>query len=269
MKNIIRQQFQASPFHLVENSPWPATTSFALMSLALNFALTFHGYIASPYWIFLSLVVVTYSMGLWFRDIISEGTYLGSHTIAVKKGLNIGFILFVIAELFTFIGVFWAYAHSSLSPTIELGLQWPPMGIEAIAPTDLPLLNTILLLSSGATLTWSHHALIAKDRSGALYGLILTVVLALIFTVCQYFEYITSTFTFADGVYGTVFYAGTGLHGIHVMLGTAMLAVSAWRLYTYQLTSTHHVGYETSILYWHFVDVVWLFLFILFYWWGS
>lgn len=209
-------------------------------------------------------------MFLWFRDIIAEATYLGDHTLAVRNGINLGFILFVISEALFFIGIFWAFGHSAISPTIEIGAVWPPVGIEAINPTDLPLLNTILLLSSGATLTYSHHYLInGGNRFQVLFGLFLTILLAATFMLCQYIEYNTASFTIADGIFGSVFYLGTGFHGIHIIIGLIYLSISFWRIYSYQLTNTHHVGYATAILYWHFVDIVWLFLFVIFYWWGS
>jgi len=269
MLNIHRQNYQLHPFHLVENSPWPILTSFSILGLTMNTVLTMHGYIATSWWVILSIITVTYVMFLWFRDVISEGSYLGNHTLAVRNGINLGFILFIISETMFFLGIFWAFGHSALNPTVELGGVWPPLGIEAIGPTELPLLNTILLLSSGATLTYSHHYLINGNRWHALFGLFITILLAVLFMICQYIEYTTASFTISDGVFGSVFYLGTGFHGIHVMLGIIMLSISLWRIYNYQLTQTTNIGFETAAIYWHFVDVVWLILFILVYWWGS
>jgi len=269
MLNINRQAYQAHPYHLVENSPWPFFVSFSLFGLAMNTALTMHGYIGSSIWVILGIVCLVYSMSLWFRDVIAEGTYLGHHTLAVRNGINLGFLLFILSEALFFLGIFWSFGHSAISPTVELGAMWPPMGIEAIQATDLPLLNTILLLSSGATLTYSHHYLINGNRKQALLGLVFTLILAGSFTICQYIEYRTATFTITDGVFGSVFYMGTGFHGIHVIVGGIMLSIALWRIYSYHSTNTHHLGYHTSALYWHFVDVVWLFLFVVFYWYGS
>ena len=134
-------------------------------------------------------------MFFWFRDVISEGTYLGNHTLAVQKGLNMGVALFIVSEGLFFLAIFWAYFHSALSPTVELGAQWPPMGIEAINAFELPLLNTVILLSSGVTITYSHHSLIQGNRKGALYGGIFTVILAIVFTALQGIEYSVSSFT--------------------------------------------------------------------------
>jgi len=180
-----------------------------------------------------------------------------------------GVSLFIISEALFFLAIFWAYFHSALSPTVELGAQWPPMGIEAINAFELPLLNTVILLASGVTITYSHHSLIQGNRNGALYGALFTIVLAFIFTVFQGVEYSVSSFTLTDGAYGSCFYFGTGFHGLHVIIGTIFLAVGFWRLVAYHLTENHHLGMEGAILYWHFVDVVWLFLFLSVYYWGS
>jgi cytochrome c oxidase subunit 3 len=244
-------------------------TSLSLLALTLNGVWAFHSFSYALYFVLFSLLSLVGSMSFWFRDVISEGTYLGNHTLAVQRGLNLGVGLFILSEGLFFLAIFWAFFHSALSPTIELGAQWPPLGIEAINPFELPLLNTVLLLSSGVTVTYAHHSLIQGNRKGSLYGLLATIVLAAIFTFFQGVEYTVSSFTISDGVYGTCFYFGTGFHGIHVMVGTAFLAVGFWRLLAYHLTENHHLGLEAGILYWHFVDVVWLFLYVSVYYWGA
>jgi cytochrome c oxidase subunit 3 len=228
-----------------------------------------HGFNHAEYFLTLAFILVVSSMSFWFRDVISEATYLGNHTLAVQRGLNMGVALFIVSEALFFLAIFWAFFHSALSPTVELGAQWPPMGIEAINPFELPLLNTVILLSSGVTVTYAHHSLIQGNRKGALYGLVFTVILAIIFTALQGIEYTVSSFTISDGAFGSCFYFGTGFHGLHVMIGTAFLAVGLWRVLAYHSTENHHLGLESGILYWHFVDVVWLFLFISIYYWGS
>ena len=269
-----RSKFQFHPYHIVTPSPWPLFVSFSLLILTIGSAIYFNGY-ATPFGDSgLSLVILGFlttigSITLWFRDVITEGTFLGDHTIKVQKGLTLGMIMFILTEVCFFVSIFWALFHSSLSPSVELGGQWPPVGIESINAFELPLLNTILLLTSGATVTYSHHALISKNRTGAIVGLILTLILSTTFTYCQYVEYSNAPFTISDGVYGSTFYMSTGFHAIHVIVGTLMLAVSLGRLIQYHFTNTHHVGYESSILYWHFVDVVWLFLFVSVYWFGG
>ena len=265
----IRSNFQFHPYHLVSPSPWPLYTSLSLGTLGLTTALSIHNFYNTYILWYVSVVLVVASMSLWFRDIISEGTYLGNHTLAVQRGLNMGVGLFIVSEALFFLAIFWAFFHSALSPTIELGAKWPPMGIQSINPFELPLLNTIILLSSGVTVTYSHHSLIQGNRRGALNGLVITVVLAAIFTALQGVEYTVSSFTISDGTYTSCFYFGTGFHGLHVMIGTAFLAVGFWRLLAYHLTENHHLGLESGILYWHFVDVVWLFLYISVYYWGS
>ena len=263
-----KSNFQNHPFHLVSPSPWPLYTSISLLVLTTSTVLFMHGFKLFEYLIFISIINVIYSMGLWFRDIISEGTYLGNHTYAVQRGINIGVGLFIVSEVFFFLAIFWAFFHSSISPSVELGTQWPPMGIEGVNPFELPLLNTIILLSSGVTITYAHHSLIQGNRKGALYGTIFTILLAIVFTGLQGLEYTVSSFTISDSVYGSCFYFGTGFHGLHVIIGTAFIAVGLWRLIAYHLTDHHHLGMESAILYWHFVDVVWLFLYISVYYWG-
>lgn len=269
MTNLVRSNFQAHPFHLVSPSPWPLYTCIALLTLTTSGVLTMHGFNNASYCLMLAFISLISSMSFWFRDVISEGTYLGNHTLAVQKGLNMGVALFIVSEALFFLAIFWAFFHSALSPTVELGAQWPPMGIEAVNPFELPLLNTVILLSSGVTVTYAHHSLIQGNRKGTLYGLVYTVILAVIFTALQGVEYSVSSFTISDGAFGSCFYFGTGFHGLHVIIGTAFIGVGLWRILAYHSTENHHLGFESSILYWHFVDVVWLFLFISIYYWGS
>ncbi|AMD23035.1 cytochrome oxidase subunit 3 (mitochondrion) [Eremothecium sinecaudum] len=268
MKNLYRSQYQQYPFHMVTPSPWPIVVSMTLMSLALTLTFTMHGIIGNLYVLYTTLTTVTISMTLWFRDIITEGTYLGDHTLAVRKGINLGFLLFVVSEVLIFSALFWTYFHSTMNPDVTVGNIWPPKGIVTVTPMELPLLNTIILLTSGATITWSHHGLITGNRNASLYGLLATFWLIVIFVACQYVEFINANFTITDGVYGSVFYAGTGLHFMHMVMLIFMLGINYWRLRNYHLSSTHHVGYETTILYLHCLDIIWLFLYITFYWWG-
>jgi cytochrome c oxidase subunit 3 len=261
--------YQAHPYHLVSPSPWPIITSFTLLTLTTSGVLSMHNYEIGYIIFFSALLTVIFSMSLWFRDVISEGTYIGNHTLAVQKGINLGVALFIISEVFFFLAIFWAFFHSAISPDVEIGAEWPPKGIQAINPFELPLLNTVILLSSGVTVTYSHHSLIKGDRKGTLYGLVYTIILAIIFTALQGIEYTVSSFTISDGVFGSCFYFGTGFHGLHVIIGTIFLAVGLWRALAYHLTDNHHLGFEAGILYWHFVDVVWLFLYIFIYYWGS
>ena len=265
--NINRNLFQNFPYHLVTVSPWPILVSFSLLSLMIGAVLSMHGF--GDFTLILGFASTVLGSLLWFRDIILEATYLGCHTTQVQKGLTIGVILFIVSEIFVFLSVFWAFFHSSLSPSIEIGGVWPPQGIEALSAFGIPLLNTFLLLSSGSTVTYGHHALIKGDRKKAIIGGVLTLILAIVFTALQYVEYFNASFTITDSVFGTTFYASTGLHGFHVIIGTIFIAVGFFRIINYHLTNSHHIGYEASILYWHMVDVVWLFLFIAVYYWGG
>jgi len=211
MSNLNRSAFQGHPFHLVSPSPWPIFTCISLLTLTTSGVLTMHGFSNAGFWLACALILVMSSMFFWFRDVVSEGTYLGNHTLAVQRGLNMGVALFIVSEGLFFLAIFWAYFHSALSPTVELGAQWPPMGIEAINAFELPLLNTVLLLASGVTVTYAHHSLIQGNRNGALYGTMFTIVLALVFTAFQGVEYSVSSFTLSDGAFGSCFYFGTGL----------------------------------------------------------
>ena len=264
-----KNRFQSHPYHLVDPSPWPISMSFALLVLTVSAVLYMQGFKFGGYLLNLGVILVSTGMGLWFRDIIVESTYLGHHTEQVKRGLTIGIALFIVSELMAFLSIFWAYFHSSLSPSVEIGGTWPPLGIETLDPLAIPLLNTILLLSSGAFITFAHHALIKGNRRYAILGTLLTLIFAILFTGLQYFEYKEAGFTMSDSVFGSAFYASTGLHGLHVIVGTLFISVALIRMTNYHFSNSHHLGFEAAILYWHFVDVVWLFLFIAVYYWST
>lgn len=266
---VQRYVFQGHAFHIVDFSPWPLVTSFALLFLTTSAVASFNQLEWSGISVALGFISVVGVIVLWFRDVVGEATLGGHHTIAVQKSITLGVILFIVSELFVFVSIFWAYFHSALSPVVELGCQWPPMGIEALNAWEVPLLNTLLLLSSGASLTYAHHALISNNRSGCILGFIITLILAVAFTGYQGLEYMEASFTFSDGIYGSTFFSSTGTHGFHVIIGTLFLLVAFVRVLSYHLTNMHHVGFEAAALYWHFVDVVWLFLFVSVYWWGS
>ena len=237
MSNFNRSNFQAHPFHLVSPSPWPLYTSISLLTLTTSAVLSFHGFDYAENNLILSIISLVLSMSLWFRDIIAEGTYMGNHTLAVQRGLNIGVGLFIVSEALFFLAIFWAFFHSALSPNVELGAMWPPMGIEAIDPFELPLLNTVILLGSGFTVTYGHHFLINGKRGKALNGLLYTIVLAVIFTALQGVEYVVSSFTISDGAFGTCFYFGTGLiYGAPIILNTNNLTKYESKLSPYWVT---------------------------------
>jgi len=255
-------------FHLVDYSPWPLLTSLGNFLCALN-AVAYINQISNGIDLLFSLIFTIGTMSIWWRDVIREGTFQGHHTTKVQKGLKLGMILFIISEVMFFFAFFWAFFHSSLAPAIEIGSIWPPRELEVFNPWEVPLLNTLILLFSGASVTWAHHALLLENRGEFLKALILTIVLAVIFTMIQGYEYVEAAFRISDGIYGSTFYMATGFHGFHVIVGTIFLSVCLVRGYYFHFTRTHHVGFEAAAWYWHFVDVVWLFLFVSVYWWGN
>jgi cytochrome c oxidase subunit 3 len=257
------------PYHLVDPSPWPLTTSFGCLFFTFGTAMSFHGYTGSTLLIFTGFICIIYSMYSWLRDVVREAVYEGQHTLKVQWGLRNGMLLFILSEVMFFFSFFWAFFHSALSPTPEIGSLWPPMGIETMNAWGIPLLNTIILLTSGATITWAHHAIIYGDRKNAILSLVLTISLAIFFTFIQAFEYVEATFSISDSIYGTTFFLLTGFHGIHVIVGTIFIIVSTLRLINHHFTKQNHFGFEAAAWYWHFVDVVWLFLFVVVYWWGG
>ena len=257
------------PYHLVDPSPWPLIGAMAAFGLTVGGVMYFHRYIYGEMLLIMSLVLVILVMIVWWRDVVREATYMGCHTLIVQKGLKIGMIWFIMSEVFFFVSFFWAFFHSALVPTVEVGSIWPPVGITTMNAFEVPLLNTAILLSSGATITWRHNAMISGNRKETLLGLIVTVILGVIFTILQGMEYYEASFTIADSVYGSTFYVATGFHGLHVLIGTTFLIVSLLRIVEHQLTKHHHNGYEAAIWYWHFVDIVWCFLYVAIYWWGG
>lgn len=261
--------FQKHPFHLVDPSPWPFVASLSAFSMAIGAVLYFHTFKLGKFILTLSFLLVLIIMFVWWRDVIRESTYEGHHTGMVQKGLRFGVLFFITSEVFFFFAFFWAFFNSSLAPTIEIGSIWPPKGIYVLNPWNIPFLNTLILLFSGCTITWCHHAIVSNLRKQALLSLFLTIILAIIFTSFQVYEYKLADFRLSDGIYGSTFYMATGFHGFHVFVGTIALLSCFIRLFNFQLTKEHHFGFESSAWYWHFVDVVWLFLFVSIYWWGG
>nr|YP_009739785.1 cytochrome c oxidase subunit III [Stygobromus pizzinii]QIC54397.1 cytochrome c oxidase subunit III [Stygobromus pizzinii] len=255
------------PYHLVEKSPWPLTTSLGALLMTSGLTKWFH--LFDPSLFILGLVSTMFSSYQWWRDVVRESTLQGLHTIKVMNGLRWGMILFIVSEVLFFFSFFWAFFHSSLAATFDLGGTWPPKYISAFNPFQVPLLNTAILLASGVSVTWAHHAILEKNYKEANQGLVLTIMLGIYFTAIQAMEYNEASFSIADSVYGSTFFVATGFHGLHVIIGTTFLTVCAVRTFKAHFSQNHHFGLEASIWYWHFVDVVWLFLFVSIYWWGS
>jgi cytochrome c oxidase subunit 3 len=227
-------------FHLVDPSPWPIYVSFATLVLAFGAVYYFH---SKALWLLLvGFALVIYGAFMWWRDVIEEAEHQGHHTAVVQIGHRYGMTLFIASEVMFFVAWFWAYFNASLFPSEAIGGTWPPPDIKTFDPWDIPLINTLILLLSGTTVTWAHHAMLENDRKGLVNGLILTVFLGFIFSCFQAF---------------------------HVIVGTIFLAVCLFRSMKGHSNSEHHFGFEAAAWYWHFVDVVWLFLFAAIYIWGS
>nr|UZZ43667.1 cytochrome c oxidase subunit III [Micrasema sp. XG-2021] len=258
---------QNHPFHLVTHSPWPLTGALSTMTLLCGLLLWFYNFNLTL--TMLGILITLMTMYQWWRDISREGTYQGSHTLKVTLGLRWGMILFIVSEIFFFIAFFWAFFHSNLNPSINLGSTWPPVSIEPFNPFQIPLLNTIILLTSGITVTWAHHSILESNFSQSQISLLFTILLGIYFTMLQAYEYMEAPFTISDSIYGTSFFMATGFHGFHVMVGTTFLLICFLRHSNNHFSPNHHFGLEAAAWYWHFVDVVWLFLYVVMYWWSS
>lgn len=262
MSNYLRH-----PFHLVDESPWPLLASFRGLGLTSGLLKWFHRSNLSLLLLrLLFLILVSFQ---WWRDVTREGSLMGFHTSIVELGLRWGMILFIVSEIFFFLSFFWAFFHRRLAVNVELGNEWPPLGVLVFRPFGVPLLNTVILLSSGVSVTWAHHSLIKGNHSQAKIPLGLTIFLGIYFTILQGVEYYEASFTFADSIYGSTFFLSTGFHGLHVIIGTIFLGICFIRLNSFNFRFNHHFGFEAAAWYWHFVDVVWLFLFVIIYWWGR
>ena len=268
-------------YHLVDPSPWPfigATAAFITAIGAVRWMnVSIH---ASPWVMILGLIGILYTMFMWWRDVIKEANQ-GDHTPVVALHLRYGMIMFIVSEVMFFVAWFWAFFDASLftnetiqaSRVLATGGEWPPKGIEILDPWHLPLINTLILLTSGTTVTWAHHALLNNDRQGLKWGLVATIVLGVLFTSIQGYEYAHAAFGFnrdvAGNIYGSTFFMATGFHGFHVLIGTLFLTVCLFRAIGGAFTPKQHFGFEAAAWYWHFVDVVWLFLFSCIYIWAS
>ena len=259
-------QFQ--PYHLSNPSPWPLLSSFGAISLVVSFA-TFFSLIGAPSLLLLSSFTLALVLYQWWRDVCREGSVQGFHTARVQSGLQWGIALFILSEVMLFFSLFWGYFHFSLSTRVPVGQAWPPVGLVSFNAFELPLLNTLILLGSGVTITVAHHGLCVQEHGWVLKRLVITICLGLYFTALQGLEYSVRRFSLMDRRYGSVFFISTGTHGLHVLLGSCFILVRVARLIKGQFSSSHHFGFEASAWYWHFVDVVWLLLFSVFYWWGA
>lgn len=256
-------------FHLVDSSTWPFVCSLGLSNLLLGLIFFMQQVNFSGFFVLLSIFILIVSMFSWWRDVIREGTYLGDHTKIVQKGIRMGFILFLVSELMVFFALFWAFFHYSLSVSVELGGVWPPVNIVALSAYGIPLYNTMLLLWSGFSLTCAHISMHISKKETVLSFLGFAILLGLFFILLQGFEYFTAPFNISDSVYGSIFFGLTGLHGLHVIIGVIFLSVCYYRIYLGQFTGKQYLGFDFAAWYWHFVDVIWIFVFLFVYIWGG
>lgn len=270
------------PYHLVNPSPWPLLSAFAAGLLAVGFVLFFHdveiaGFKVELYGVYAGLAAVLLCMFFWWKDVIYEGVVEKAHSAIAQIGFRYGMMLFIASEVMFFAAFFWAFFDASLFANeaaqimrIEhTGGIWPPEGTKVIDPLDLPFLMTMILLLSGCTVTWAHAAIVKGNMNEFVQALGLTVLIGIVFLGFQAYEYIHAPFGFKDGIYATTFFMATGFHGFHVFVGTVFLAVCYFRGLKNHFTPKSHFGFEAAAWYWHFVDVVWLFLFVAIYFWGA
>ncbi|PIE11756.1 MAG: cytochrome c oxidase subunit 3 [Rhodobacterales bacterium] len=258
-------------YHILPPSVWPFVGSVAAFVMLVGAVFWMHG--VTPIIFFVGLAGVLYTMYAWWADTVAENQ-AGDHTPVVMIGLRYGFILFIISEVMFFAAWFWSFFKHAMYPMGEqspiVDGVWPPAGIETFDPWHLPLINTLILLCSGMAVTWAHHALVHENnRQDTKWGLIIGVALGAIFTVLQAYEYSHAAFGLAGNIYGANFFMATGFHGFHVIIGTIFLTICLIRLLKGHFTPDSHIGFEAAAWYWHFVDVVWLFLFMAVYIWGG
>jgi heme/copper-type cytochrome/quinol oxidase subunit 3 len=256
-------------YHLVNVSILPFSTSLSALVFVLGLSFVVHRIESGYTFFFFGFFLLLLCAYLWFQEVVIEASYKGNHTLVVKHGLKVGFYLFIASEIMLFFGFFWAFFHSALSPSILLGQEWPPLGIVIIKSWAYPLLNTVILVVSGLSVTWAHRAFAIGSFLEAIDSLLVTIFLGLFFLNLQLFEYYEATFNLSDGIYSCTFFLLTGLHGFHVIVGILFLFVCLIRLLLNHFLSTHYIGFVFSIWYWHFVDIVWIFLFFTVYCWGG
>jgi len=267
----IKRNFQTErhPYHFVNRSPWPFYTSITVGTMLMSSVAYLHFYTFGLIFFQLNFILLLLCLTSWWSNVILESTYEGHHTLAIQNNIKTAMILFILSEVCFFFAFFWSFFHVSVFPSIFIGGTWPPFGVVTPNIWLIPLLNTFLLIFSGITLTWAHHAIIERNRIESIAGFILTIVAGTLFLGLQYFEYTETTFTISSSVFGSIFFLLTGFHGMHVLIGLTFIIICFIRHIQYHFTSSHHVGFEVAAWYWHFVDVVWIGLFLSLYWWGG
>ena len=258
-------------YNLVDPSPWPILAAGAAFVFMVGMVLYMHESPGGGWVVLAGIAGVVFVAASWWRDVVKESVR-GEYSETVAKMLRIGMVLFILSEVLFFFAFFWAFFWSVLAPPDTVALSWPPEGVTPVEAFGIPFLNTLLLLLSGTTVTWAHHAVREGDHKTAFQALGITVLLGVTFTSIQVYEYVHlyhEGVTLQTGTFGSTFFMATGFHGFHVLVGTLFLAVCALRVSRGQIKPERHVGFEAASWYWHFVDVVWLFLFVCVYVWGG
>ncbi len=262
------------PYHLVRPSIWPLISAFAGGLFATGMVMFMHevevlGMKPGLWGPIAGVLAIMLCMFFWWKDVIYEAVAEKAHTDIAMVGMRYGMILFIASEVMFFVAFFWAFFAAALFPNAGIGFMWPPEGIEIVPPFELPFMMTMILLLSGCSVTWAHHAIVEGNQKDFVKALGWTVLLGFIFLCFQVFEYTHVAFGFTDTIYASAFYMATGFHGFHVLIGALFLTVCWIRAAKGHFTPERHFGFEAAAWYWHFVDVVWLFLFIAIYWWGN
>lgn len=257
-----------NPFHLVTRRPWPLMSSIQIYRLII--ITIFNNYIKTTKNInFISTIFLIAISFKWWKNINREANKEGLHIKKTIKGIKIGILLFILSEIIFFARFFWSYFHSRIRPNVEIGQIWPPIEVKTFNPINVPLLNTIILVRSGFSITISHHLLIENKYKNRKNILILTFLLGFYFSLLQIIEYKQAEFCINDSAYGTIFFIATGFHGVHVLIGSSFIFIITISIKKILITKKHHIGFEIAAWYWHFVDIVWLFLYLSIYWWGK
>nr|AAT99392.2 cytochrome oxidase subunit III [Vasdavidius concursus] len=255
-------------FHILPVSPWPILSSLNLMNIAMSMIYLISSSLKWKIlliWIVMMIIIMT----MWWSDILSETIMNGDHTLKVNMGLSMGMVMFIVSELMFFFSFFWMYFYLSLSPDIELMMNWPPYGVEKVSYSDLPLLNTAILLLSGFFVTWSHYSVMMGKMYNFFKSLYFCIFLGIYFSIIQLYEYFQASFDFSMSSFGSAFFILTGFHGFHVIVGITFLMVNLLMFKNNQKSFLILTSFDFSIWYWHFVDIIWMFLFIVIYWWKT
>jgi len=253
------------PFHIVTLSPWPFFLAMSAFALTMGGVLYMHSYLYGIVGIFCGLSLLLLTVFNWWSDIIIESTMEGEHTSKVETTYMTGFCLFILSEFMLFVSFFWCNFHYSFNPNIHMGVSWPPVQLttKLIHHSNMPSLMNEILICSSITVSIAHYFMNINDLNRCSIFLGLTIVLGVFFTAIQYIEYISSAISFSDGIFGSLLYLLTGFHGSHVLVGNLFLIVCFFRLRKFHFTKEHHIGFISAVYYWHFVDLIWLFVYYL------